>query len=722
MPNSNMPDGPTKTSRFWADEISSARKREKSYLNQAENSVKLYEAEDPNNRFNIVYSNTETLSPAVYNSTPRADVQPRYRNDTPSARAAAGLCQSYLTFFLDSSDPRYPSFDELMLHSVLGALVPGRGVVRFSYAADIEYDVDKQPINATNECIHGESIDYNRVLFGYAKTWRQVPWIAFEHIVTKDEAEEILGDEDKGKAARISYTDQKDSSHDPETPKVKDSEGAHLGVLYEIWHKKSRKRIFFSPGSEAGVLAVKDDPLELEGFFPICKPLMMFTRLTSMVPVPLYQQFLDQARELNRITIRIQKLIEACKIRGFYDSTIDGIEQALQADDGILIPAKNVAALGQNSRIESGIFLFPIEKIVPVLQQLYLQREQIKQVIYEITGISDILRGASVASETATAQNLKNQWGSLRLKRFQKEVARFVRDNLRLVAEIAFTKLKPETIVACTGSRLPTPDKVQQAQMIVQQAEAAGQEPPPEAGQILAMPSLMDTLALLSSDLHRRYNIDIETNSTIDAEATEDKQSINEFMTAFGQLMAALGPLVENGTLPFEAGKKMMLAIAKRFRFGREVEDELRLMVQPQQGGPEAEKLQKETEALEQEREKFKEEQRKAQEGLQKQQFQLKMQEMQLKLREMLMKAQAQIQDAKLKADFQVMQTELETMFATRSAEEEASRAIHNSQTQAQQATFSAQEDAKRSTFAAKQSAAQAKAKAKPKESRNANV
>ena len=47
---------------------------------------------------------------------------------------------------------------------------------------------------------------------------------------------------------------------------------------------------------------------------------------------------------------------------------------------------------------------------------LYQQREQIKAVIYELTGLSDIARGASKASETLGAQQLKSQWGSIRLK------------------------------------------------------------------------------------------------------------------------------------------------------------------------------------------------------------------------------------------------------------------------------------------------------------------
>ena len=57
------------------------------------------------------------------------------------------------------------------------------------------------------------------------------------------------------------------------------------------------------------------------------------------------------------------------------------------------------------------------ETAAAVLNFLYQQREQSKQAIYEITGISDIVRGASHSSETATAQQIKTEWGSLRIKK-----------------------------------------------------------------------------------------------------------------------------------------------------------------------------------------------------------------------------------------------------------------------------------------------------------------
>jgi len=79
------------------------------------------------------------------------------------------------------------------------------------------------------------------------------------------------------------------------------------------------------------------------------------------------------------------------------------------------------------------------------------------QQIYETLGISDIMRGSSKASETATAQKIKAQFGSVRLDYYQNELARWVRDALRIKAEIIAEHFQPETIIAMSNIQY-TPD------------------------------------------------------------------------------------------------------------------------------------------------------------------------------------------------------------------------------------------------------------------------
>ena len=97
-------------------------------------------------------------------------------------------------------------------------------------------------------------------------------------------------------------------------------------------------------------------------------------------------------------------------------------------------------------------------------------------------------------------------------------------------------------------------------------------------------------MGLLANDLQRNYRIDIETNSTVDAEATEDKANMGEFLNAVAQFMNGVAPLVQQGTMPFDAAKSILLAVTRRYRFGTEVEDDLKKMqpTQPQGNGADA--------------------------------------------------------------------------------------------------------------------------------------
>lgn len=662
--------------RGWLNALSEADKREKDWRKDGSRLVTLYECGKAQEyQFNILYSNTETLAPALYNNLPRPVVQRRFKDEDPIGKVGSEVIQRSLEFLLDNDLGNYPSFDDMMQQSVLEALVPGRGVVRFKYDASFAEVAREEQAEATEgkveetkvteevsyETVCGEVVPWNRFRHGYAKQWKDVPWVSFEHFMTKEELEKNFGE--LGLRVPLTISGQASenlSEEEGEDKKLDDAEGAKLGHVFEIWDKDERKVLFIAPALPETFLREVDDPLGLSGFFPMPKPLSFFGKIRSLVPVPLYLAYEEQAKELNRITVRINKIINALKVRGFYDSTLEGLEKVLQAEDNVLVPAENVAAMQQGQTLEKAIWLMPLEKLIAVLQQLYVQRQQVKQVIYEITGISDILRGASVASETATAQNIKNQWGTLRLKRMQKLVGKFVRDSLRVMAEIACTKLSPETLSQMTGLQYPTAEQKAQAQSILQQMQASlppGTPPPPQAQELMtiaAKPSWQDITSMLSNDLQRTYHIDIETNSTVDAEATEDKQNIGEFLNAVAQFLNGVGPLVMQGVMPFEAAKSILLAVTRRYRFGTEVEEQIRAMQPPKPQGQDgageaAAKAKLELETSQQEA-KLKQQEMLLDFNLKKMESEFKMQELQRKSELALAQHKAKMQQMALQA------------------------------------------------------------------------
>lgn len=626
--------------KHWFSEIDAAIKRDTDYRKEGKRINGIYEAESENKTpFNILYSNTDTLLPALYSAIPRPIIKRRFKDDAPLAMAASEAGKRMLSYLLDTNIDGYETFGEALNSATLDALLPGRGITRVKYDAEIgEYEElsgsdegdDNEP-NADDgenedrgEAGHGmdsggegeaeegvgsvtlrkeselvciDSVAWNGVLFGYAKKWSKVPWIAFEETIDKDEAIRLFG---KDVASKIKFTKGEESPDEKDSSEQDDHTGERkTALIFQIWDKDGGRKVrYVSRHYKDGFLKVEDDPLELTGFYPIPRPLQVVAKSNNMTVTAPYLLYENQAKEINDLTIRINRIVRAIKVRGVYDSELKAdIGNLLDGDDNEMISAEKSSALANDKGFENAIWFMPIEKLIAVLRELYAAREQCKQVIYEVTGISDIIRGSTVASETATAQSIKSQWGTMRLKRSQAEVQRYCRDLLRIMLEVSATKFSVETWAKVTGLPFLTDQQVMQAQMIAQAAQAQAaqyaanpEQIPPQIQQALQQaqaemqkPQWSQVIDLLKSDMDRSYQIDIETNSTVIPEATEDKQNTNEALTALGTFIKESLPVVQSGVMPFGAFKAVLLKISRQFEFGEDIEGELQSMKEPPQ-------------------------------------------------------------------------------------------------------------------------------------------
>lgn len=598
---------------LWVKRIDESNSREEMWRKDAKDAVAILEADKDDVPYNILYANTQILAPSVYNNPPKPRVKRRYNDIDPIGKAGATVVQRVLEYLIDDSDPNYATIDGLSKKVVLEGLVPGRGLAKVKY--DPVFSGGEGEEQLVYETVCGEHIPYDRFNHGYGKVWSDVPWISFTHYKTKAEVKEILkkNGQEEELAEDLSYSFSNEAMKNETAERYnEDSDTIELAEIYEIWDKVNRKVIFIASKFDDKPLFELDDPLQLSGFYNIPEPISFFRRITGITPQVLYKVYRNQAKELNDITIRISKILNALKVRGFYDGEIGNIAELFQSPDNTLLPAENVAKF-EGKSLDNFIWIAPLSELVGVLQQLYAAREQIKGVIFELTGIADIMRGDTAASETLGAQNLKSQWGSMRLKEMQREAARFVRDLLRLMAELSITKLSQDTIIAMTELEYPKDENRQQWQMEVQQLEmqkatimqqTTQQGAPLEEVQKnmqeidqqvdtlnkkIAIPTWEEILGMLQNDMMRQYKIDIETNSTIEIEASEDKQEVAEFMNAFAQFMNGIAPLVESGQMDYEVAKSMMLAITRKYRFGEEVEDKLaNMQAPPEKSDPKA--------------------------------------------------------------------------------------------------------------------------------------
>lgn len=589
---------------YWLNEISAAKKREKDYRKDGERILKIYAGSKPDEiPYNILYSNTETLLPALYSSIPRPVVQRRFKDEDVIGQASSKAGQRVLEFLVDTNIDGYETFDEGVRTAVLDALLPGRGITCVKYDAEMgemapeDPEEGQEPAEPTpykeSELVCLETKAWNKVYFGYAKRWAKVPWIAYEDYIDKEEAIRLFGEE----VAREMVFTRNEGDEDEEKKAQEDDMGERkTALIYQIWDKEHKKVRYISSQYQAKQLKEIDDPLGLTGFFNCPKPMMFMEKTNDLVPTALYVLYENQAKELNRLTTRITNITEAIKAKAIYDSELgEDLNNLTEADDNAFVPADKSSSLAAEKGLQNAIWFMPVEQLTNVLIQLYQARDRCEQVIYKINGIADIMRGSSNASETLGAQEIKQTWGTLRLKRFQAEVQRYARDLLRMMLEIAATKFSEETWAQMTGLPFLTEDQFMQAQQqmaamnqMAQQMQATGQKPTPEQDQQfqqlqqqLQSPQWKQVLDLLKNDMQRAYRVDIETNSTVQPEATEDQKNIADVMNALAQYLNGVAPLVTAGTLPFEAAQGMMMAIIRRFRFGPEIEEYIKGMKAP---------------------------------------------------------------------------------------------------------------------------------------------
>ena len=572
---------PSGVHKRWMLEISLAEKQRKDWVKDVKEANEIYQAKKRKaNSFNILWANTETLRPAIYNSLPRPDVRKRFDEPDKTGAAAAEMLERALTYSLDAYGA-----DGVLRMSALDVVLAGRAVSRVRYIPSFSAADDKPE----NEIAEGENheeieseqcvcehVQWDDFLHGPGKTWTEVPWVGFRHRLTRTQLNERFPDV----GARI----EMDAVEDEDVKKVDDQSVANTfktAEVWEIWDKDTRKAIFLAPSYKAGPLTELDDPLGLTGFFPVPEPVYAIEKTDTLIPSTPYSMYKEQADELSVISGRINAIAKALKLRGIYDSTIGEMAKLMSAGDNTLIPAQNLTVLLEKGSIDKAIWMMPVEQAAKVLQILESQRAACKQVIYEITGISDIVRGASNANETATAQQIKAQFGTIRLQRIQREFQRYVRDLTRMMAEVIGEKFQPEGLMLMTSMQLPTDQQVQQQiaqvqqkyQMAVQQASMTGQPAPPPP-QLPPPPVTIDAvMRVLRSDLQRQYKVDIETDSTIQAMEGADQQAISALLTGIGGFVQAVAPAVQVGIIPAEAAKALLSSIVRKFKMGRAVDD-----------------------------------------------------------------------------------------------------------------------------------------------------
>ena len=418
-----------------------------------------------------------------------------------------------------------------------------------------------------------EYVSWDSFTMSRTRQWERVWWVAKYEDLSREEIETTFG---KAMAEKVKMTRGADGATLKEGNEADDE--LKSARVWEVWCKRDRSRLFVAEGNDFFVRAPEEDPLKLEAFFPCPRPLWAISTTSTMVPVPEYLMYQDQALELDDLTERIDVLTSALRRRGVYDAENQETLQSLasSATDNDFKPVKNWQALMDKGGLSNIIAELPIEGLAKIIVMLYEARDRTKQVIYEVTGIADIVRGQSDPRETLGAQKIKGQWAGMRVNTRRDKFAKFARDLLRLKAEIIAEKFRPEEFEQMSGIKLfGTVQEKQQMQQAAQMAQQQGQPVPPEIAEKLKQPTWEEVTAILRNDKLRGFRIDIETDSTVQPNADEEKQRRVELITGITGFLGQAGPLVAQGVMPAGLAKELLQFTVRGFQVGSQVEQAL---------------------------------------------------------------------------------------------------------------------------------------------------
>ena len=534
---------------------------------------------NPNARFNILWSNVQTIQPAIFARLPRPDVSRRFRDNDPIGRVASMMLERALEFEIE----HYGDYKSAMNNSVLDRLLGGRGVSWVRYephivgeeagepddGVEITEDSDEAETEGAVENESQERIEYECCPVDYvhwrdfghtiARTWEEVTAVWRKVYMSRPALVERFGEE-------LGYKIPLDTKPDDLKQSYKSDDGQYEALVYEYWCKESG-RVYWISKSMGKILDERDDPLGLENFWPCPKPLYSTLTTDSLEPIPDFVIYQDQARELDVLCDRIDGLINALKVRGVYDASATELQRLFsEGENNTMIPVHNWMAFAEKQGMKGAIDLVDLTPFASALMSCYQAMEQVKGQIYELMGIADIQRGQTDPNETLGAQIIKSNNAAGRLKTMQHSVVDFATSLLSIKAQIICNHFTDDTLIKISGAmQLSDEDK-----KLIPQA-----------------------IELLRNEAAKNFRIEVTSDSMIYQDEQQEKADRIAFLSAVGSFMqsalpaAAQSPeltpmlceMLKFGVTAFKAGKQLEGIIDQ-------TADDLRMQYEQTKGQP----------------------------------------------------------------------------------------------------------------------------------------
>lgn len=537
----------------------------------------------------LFWSSYEVLKPAVYARPPQPVVAPLFKDGKPHVNATAEMLERCAVSVFKRT-----GIDDVMLGLRDDLIFAGRGAPWVRH----EIEDGKHKI-----CIeHKDRLDF---LHEPARKWCEVGWAAGAAWLTRKEMRKRFR-----KASGDAYQDAKYTLRREEDGDDLEKRAATRKCkVWEVWHKAD-DRVYWASEGVPVLLDSAEPHLELTDFFPCPKPAYATLRRRSLIPVPDWQRYAIHFRKISELTRRVYSLLDAVKMKGLVaggGDVGDAIDQLLrdESSDQIIIPVPSAALMAHGTG--QLVTWMPLAELATAIQGLIEARGQLINDFYQLSGISDIMRGATEAEETLGAQELKTQYGSVRVREKSTELQRVAADTVKIAAEILAEKFPQDQLLEMSQMDIPTKADLakrvrevetageeemkalgQKAQQMAQQQ--GGQQPnaaqqmlqqaqqqiiakyAPMLAEVESQVPIEDVMKLLRDDRARNFVFEIESSSTILTDELQEKRSRNEFMSEFATASQALVGMASMGEEGAKLSGAMLKFVLAPYRVGRELD------------------------------------------------------------------------------------------------------------------------------------------------------
>jgi hypothetical protein len=597
---------------YWRSQLTQAEDRRKDFFKAAEESIKVYNSQkhvhifsDVERRINVWWYCVNTLLPAYYSSTPKAEVLLRKRSGGTLHEVSAVLLERNIQYQMDCEF----NFDQVGYDVALQFLLTGQGVLWSRYKFEMETEEkeigyiltpDGKYIDAENEEYKGDTkelvqvgngiytatveverkddekailevVNYTDYLCSDARNESEVEWRSRRAFLSRAQAENMFGADVASDLSYDSFPDaiKKNMNRDRDKYEGK-------AELYEIWCEEADKVFWVHKNDEKTIVQSGEPPIDYEKFYP-CSVISQSSNPDSVIPVSDYTHVKDQILEVERLTSRVHGMVQAIRANGAYDSTLGTLVDQLFSGDLKMYPFNNWPSYKSKGGLANSIEMLNIEPYVNALRVLQDSRGQALQQLYETLKVSDLLRGTSEQYKTATANRLENAWSSMGLIVRQNMFTKFISDAIGNLGTIIASQFEQELL-------METGDAVQLLTPLVPPPPPAPapnpnmppemQPPPPQPMDPMQVIMSMEQqiMEFLRNEDQFNYRIQIASDSMVAIDYQQQQQEGQQLLSVAGEFFNQMKALVEQYPPLLDFSIQLFQNVIKRYKGGKEID------------------------------------------------------------------------------------------------------------------------------------------------------